>query len=113
MLCCAAGTWFKARAIEHYGTPIDAVMLAALREEWDGIKDHLIDEIDVSYGVFENRVFKVDRFDAWLTQNQIPWPRHESGRLDLSDETFREMAGPSDRLTVARTARQLGRLAAQ
>jgi DNA polymerase I len=42
--------------------------------------------------VYEGREFKLDRFAAWLAKNNIPWPRLESGRLDLSDDTFREMA---------------------
>src|SRR5262249_32463228 len=29
---------------------------------------------------------------AWLARERIPWPLLESGRLDLSDATFREMA---------------------
>src|SRR5206468_5923770 len=54
--------------------------------------DRLIADIDSTYGVFEGRTFKADRFAAWLARNGIPWPRLESGRLDLSDDTFREMA---------------------
>jgi DNA polymerase I len=42
--------------------------------------------------VFDGRTFKADRFAAWLVRNDIPWPRLESGRLDLSDDTFRELA---------------------
>src|SRR5262249_41994240 len=61
------------------------------RHHWTDIQDQLIAEIDASYGVFEGRTFKVDRFAAWLRANNIPWPL-ESGRLDLSDDTFREMA---------------------
>src|SRR5262249_51221985 len=59
---------------------------------WEGIQDDLIAAIDADYHVFEGRTFKADRFAAWLTAAGIPWPRLESGRLDLSDETFRQMA---------------------
>src|SRR5262249_11313279 len=45
-----------------------------------------------NYRVYEGRTFKADRFAAWLTQNKIPWARLNSGRLDFSDDTFREMA---------------------
>src|SRR4029077_18805755 len=41
---------------------------------------------------YEGRTFKADRFAALLAKNNIPWPRLESGRLDLSDDTFREVA---------------------
>lgn len=36
--------------------------------------------------------FSADRFAAWLIRTNIPWPRLESGALDLSDDTFRQMA---------------------
>jgi DNA polymerase-1 len=44
------------------------------------------------YGVFDGRSFKTDRFTSWLARTGIPWPRHESGQLDLSDDVFKEMA---------------------
>lgn len=36
--------------------------------------------------------FSADRFARWLAHQKIEWPRHPSGVLDLSDNTFREMA---------------------
>jgi hypothetical protein len=36
--------------------------------------------------------FSSDRWGAYLARKGIPWPRLESGALDLSDDTFREMA---------------------
>jgi hypothetical protein len=36
--------------------------------------------------------FSAQRWAAYLTRKGIPWPRLESGALDLSDDTFREMA---------------------
>jgi DNA polymerase I len=63
-----------------------------LKRHWSDIQDQLIAEIDTNYGVFEGRTFKADRFAAWLVRNKIPWPRLNSGRIDLSDDTFREMA---------------------
>jgi DNA polymerase-1 len=79
-------------AMEWSGTPIDTDMLAQLREGWAGIQDRLIVEIDRDYGVFDGRTFKLDRFANWLTAVGIPWPRLETGRLDLADGTFRQMA---------------------
>lgn len=79
-------------AMEWSGTPIDTDMLAQLREGWTAIQDRLIAEIDRDYGVFDGRTFKLDRFGNWLAAVGIPWPRLESGRLDVADETFRQMA---------------------
>jgi hypothetical protein len=81
-----------AAVMEYNGVPIDSDMLEQLRVSWTDIQDQLITEIDRDYGVFEQRTFKTDRFAVWLTRNNIPWPLLESGRLDLTDDTFRQMA---------------------
>jgi DNA polymerase family A len=87
------GRYMAAAAImEHNGVPIDLPLLERLREGWVGIQDQLIAEIDRDYGVYEGRTFKRDRFASWLAAEGIPWPRLESGQLDLSDNTFRQMA---------------------
>jgi DNA polymerase-1 len=44
------------------------------------------------YGVFDGRTFKADRWEEYLIRHGIPWPRLPSGRLDLSDGAFRQMA---------------------
>jgi len=82
-----------AAAIEFTGVPVDTAMLALLREHWTGIQDRLIAEIDAGYGVFDGRTFKADWWAQWLERASIAWPRLESGRLALDDDTFREMAG--------------------
>jgi DNA polymerase I len=81
-----------AARVERHGVPIDTNTLGLLKRHWSDIQDQLIAEIDTNYGVYEGRTFKADRFAVWLTRNNIPWPRLDSGRLDLSDDTFREMA---------------------
>jgi DNA polymerase I len=87
------GRYMTAAAqMERNGVPIDTATLGKLKKHWLDIQDQLITDIDTDYGVYEGRTFKVDRFAAWLVQNNIPWLRLESGRLDLSDSTFREMA---------------------
>src|SRR5262245_6314152 len=87
------GRFMKAAAIvEWNGTPIDVLTLELLRRYWTDIQDDLIAAIDQQYGVFEGRSFRVERWERWLAANGIPWPRLASGRLDLSDDTFRQMA---------------------
>jgi hypothetical protein len=81
-----------AAVIEHNGVPIDVPMLNRLRGCWTDIQDRLIAEIDRDYSVFDGRRFKQDRFAAWLQRSGIHWPRLISGRLDLKDDTFRQMA---------------------
>jgi hypothetical protein len=81
-----------ASAMESAGVPVDAATLTRLRENWTSIQESLIAAIDRDYGVFEDRTFKRDRFEAWLIREGIPWARLESGQLDLSDDMFRQMA---------------------
>jgi hypothetical protein len=78
--------------MERNGVPIDMGSFELLKRNWSKIQDHLVEEIDANYGVFDGRTFKADRFATWLAKANIPWPRLESGRLDLSDDAFREMA---------------------
>ena len=63
-----------------------------MRERWTSIQTDLIAGIDNHYGVFDGRTFRADRWAVYLANNGIPWPLLESGRLDLSDDTFRQMA---------------------
>lgn len=79
-------------SMEHRGIPIDVPMFAHLRDRWGDVQASLVAEVDQRYGVFEGTTFKRDKFAAWLVANDIPWPRLESGQLDLQDDTFREMA---------------------
>jgi DNA polymerase I len=81
-----------AAGMELNGVPIDRGMLEGIRLYWTNIQDQLIDAIDADYHVFDNRTFRADRFAVWLTRSGIPWPRLGSGALDLSDDTFRQMA---------------------
>ena len=81
-----------AAAVEFTGVPIDVPTLQLFREHWTNIQDDLIRGIDANYGVFEGRSFRADRWAQYLVKHGIPWPRLESGRLDLSDDTFRQMA---------------------
>jgi DNA polymerase-1 len=87
------GRYMAAAArMECNGIPVDTDTLGHLKRHWSDIQDQLIAEIDTNYGVFEGRTFKTNRFAAWLARNNIPWPRLDSGRLNLSDGTFRDMA---------------------
>ena len=78
-------------AMEHNGTPIDVGTWARLKAGWADIQDDLIRAIDV-YGVYDGRIFKSERWAKLVAALGIPWPMLESGRLDLSDDTFRQMA---------------------
>jgi len=87
------GRYMKAAAaMESSGVPIDTEILALLREKWTDIQDQLIAAIDAGYGVYDGRTFKRERWEHYLIAHNIPWPRHDGGGLDLSHDTFRQMA---------------------
>jgi hypothetical protein len=78
--------------IQMNGVPLDTETLERLLARWNAVQDQLIADVDRNYGVYDGRTFKVSRWETYLVANDIPWPRLESGRLDLCDATFREMA---------------------
>src|SRR5262249_30755856 len=87
------GRYMKAAAqIELNGIPIDMPALNALKEHWSEIQDELIRRIDLDYGVYHGRTFKVERFAKYLQNHDIAWPYLPSGALDLKEETFRQMS---------------------
>jgi hypothetical protein len=100
------GRYMAAAAIMEYNAvPIDLEMLTRLRLGWTTIQDQLIAAIDRDYGVYDGRTFKLDRFARWLSAEGIPWPRLESGQLDLSEGTFRQMARAHPRVSPLRELR--------
>lgn len=87
------GRYMKAvSCIQMNGTSIDTDTLEKLEKHWAAIQDRLITAIDSDYGVYDGRTFKASRWEDYLGTNNIPWPRLESGRLDMRDDIFREMA---------------------
>lgn len=81
-----------AAAIEHAGIPIDVQALDQLKSYWGDIQKTLIGRIDQSFGVYDGTTFKSDLFEKYLFSQGIPWPRLDSGRLDLSTQAFRDMS---------------------
>ncbi|MEO2046019.1 MAG: DNA polymerase, partial [Pirellulales bacterium] len=92
-------------SMEHAGIPIDADTLGVFRDNWGEIKDQLIREVDADYGVYDSRVFKLERFAAWLELRQIPWPRTPVGRLALDRDTFRQQARKYPEVSALRELR--------
>lgn len=92
--------------IEHEGVPIDGAALAALKANWSSIQDKLIAKIDADYGIYQGRTFKTVRFEEWLRRNSVPWPLLPTGKLDLSDDAFKEMAKAFPLVAPLRELRQ-------
>jgi hypothetical protein len=81
-----------AARIEFTGIPLDVAAVKRLTEAWPGVRTALIAEVDASYGVFNGASFNCALWEQWLAEHRVPWPRTETGRLALDDDTFREMA---------------------
>ena len=94
-----------AAAIEHNGVPVDVEILKELRDGWTDIQQVLIDRINKEFRVYEGRTFKAGKFAAYLAREDIAWPVLPSGTLDLSDETFKDMAKVHPRLQPLRELR--------
>ena len=91
--------------MENNGVPIETEVLRAINANWQGIQEQLIADVDHSYGVYDERTFKVDRFAAYLSASNIPWPRLDTGRLALDDDTFRGMARAYPQISQLRELR--------
>ena len=74
--------------VERNGIPIDTDLFRRLNHHWDEIRSELISEVDKTFGVFEENVFKRERFLGYLKRNGIPWPLLDSGTPRMDDETF-------------------------
>ena len=87
------GRYMAAAArIESVGVPVDIHALTKIRNNWSLDSGALIARIDKDYGVYEGSTFKMDRWEKWLAQHSIPWPRLPSGSLALDDDTFKEVS---------------------
>jgi DNA polymerase-1 len=90
-----------AATMEHHGVPIDMEIFSQLAdpETWRAVRDEMVPTIDAKYQVYlrNNKsgdwTFKEDRFVDYLKRESIPaWPLLESGKLNLQEETFEDMA---------------------
>jgi hypothetical protein len=84
--------------MEHWGVPIDAEIFEQLRDgrAWAFVRDALVPEIDARYGVYIKGEdgdwhFNTERFETYLRNHGIDWPRLETGKLNLRRKTFESM----------------------
>jgi hypothetical protein len=78
--------------MERAGTPVDTDMLQQLRAQWTTIKRDLVAVVDKDFDVFDGTTFKAGLFAGYCADNSIDWPRTATGRLQLDQDTFRDMA---------------------
>jgi DNA polymerase-1 len=79
-------------SMQHRGVPIDLDILQYLDFHWEQVKIDLIEAVNKDFGVYSDGVFKEVLFEAYLAQQNIAWPRLDSGRLMLDKDTFSSMS---------------------
>ena len=82
---------------ERRGIPMDGALLTRLRHHWQDMRLDLVTELDRPFGCFEvvngRAHWRKQRFADYVRRHRMSWPTLESGQLDETDQTFREMAG--------------------
>jgi hypothetical protein len=85
--------------MEYRGVPIDMDGFSQLADEktWRAVRDAMVPVIDARYGVYVRNgagdwSFNMERFDSYCAGEGIPWPRLESGKLNMRRKTFEEMS---------------------
>lgn len=102
------GEYMKAVALmEHRGIPIDVETLNKLRENWETIQDRLIEKVNLKFGVYEGRTFKINKFKEYLGREKLNWPLTPKGNLSLTDNTFKEMSKVYPQLQELRDLRYI------
>jgi DNA polymerase-1 len=97
--------------MERNGIPIDVHTLTAIQAGWDDIKMQLIAEVDAQYGVYDDGHFRDGFFAKYLLDQEIPWPRTDTGLLKTDEDTFKDMSKVYPQLAPLRELRHaLGQL---
>lgn len=106
------GRYMRAVAMmERNGIPVDMNVYSKLMGNWDILKAKLIEVANKKYDVYENTVFKADKFEKYLEEHNIPWEYTETGRLSLSDDTFKKYSKAYPEIDFLRQTRHtLGQL---
>ena len=77
-------------AMVSNGIPIDMDLYHQLTGNWENLKLGIIEVVKKEFPVYEGTVFKQAKFEALLNERGIPWPRTETGKLELKSDTFRQ-----------------------
>jgi DNA polymerase I len=94
---------------ERRGIPLDGDTYTRIRDHWDGMRLGLVTELDRPFGCFEivngRAHWRKHLFANYVRRHRMSWATLESGALDETDETFREMAGKYPQIEPLRELR--------
>jgi hypothetical protein len=77
--------------MEWTGIPLDVQTYQRFDRHWDAIRARLVAQYNPEFGVYDSLRFVAERFVEYLAREDIPWPEHVPGVLDLRDKTFADM----------------------
>ncbi len=102
------GRYVKAVAhMEANGIPIDTARLHGLKKHGRKIQSQLIEEVDLNFGFYDGTTFKIDRFEKYVLEKGLSWPRSERGQLKLDDDTLKDRARAYPELAALRELRKI------
>jgi hypothetical protein len=95
-LARADSMWATAQE-ERRGVPLDKPMLDRIRLRWNDMQTGLVTTLDRPFGIYEIKDgkphWRKERFADYVRRNRMSWPTYPDGKLDETDQTFREMEG--------------------
>ena len=94
-------------SMETTGVPIDVITYRRLVKHREPIRKILIEREGAQYDVYEGDTFKLNRFERWVEQKGLPWPRLDSGRPKTDDDTFKLMSVAYPEVSKLRELRKL------
>ena len=100
------GRYMNALAcIEATGVPINTGLLRRFIHGWEPLKLAVAETIRAEFPIYIGSTLKHDLFAKWLESVGIPWPRTVTGRLSLSEDTFKQMTNAYPILAPVRELR--------
>lgn len=78
--------------IEATGVPVDSVFVERLAKRWLPIRSRTVEIIDEGFRIYRQGRLDKSALAEYLVRHRIPWPKLQSGLLDLTDGAFRDMA---------------------
>ena len=93
--------------MEAIGVPVDVRTAEWLQRDWRQLGGRAAAIVDRDLSLLEGVRLCPDRFQTWLGERGIAWPRCPSGGLCWDDETFRDMARAYPEIKPLRELRAL------
>ena len=83
--------WYLALVYEA-GIPVDMEKYNLLKEIWNEVKLTIINKVDLKYNVYENGVFKEEKFKRYVKENNFIWETTPNGMLITKNEYLKDKA---------------------